>query len=121
MPAGADIFIFPYLVHRHHAHWGETASEFVPERWLQDDVPAAPFLPFSLGARNCVGMHLAQAELKAALAHIVRRYELAPLEHSAYGHSGVHPPATVLLMTLCPSKVWLRVRRRAGQATKKEQ
>ena len=69
--------------------------------------PPQPFLPFSLGARNCIGMHLAQTELKAALAHIVARYELAPVPEDPV--AGVHDPRVMLLMTLCPSRTWLRV------------
>ena len=59
-----------YLLQRDEALW-ERATEFVPERWLSEEeggvgaaagptsglaAKARPYLPFSQGLRNCVGM-----------------------------------------------------------------
>ena len=43
---------------------------FKPERWLVPDPPDRYLLPFSRGTRSCIGMHLAQAEVKLALARL---------------------------------------------------
>ncbi|ETN81315.1 unspecific monooxygenase [Necator americanus] len=38
------------------------------------------YVPFGYGPRNCIGMRVAQMQMKVALAHILRRYELRPGE-----------------------------------------
>lgn len=60
------------------------ASEFLPERWLDDPVREAEneknFISFSRGSRNCVGMQLAYAELFYGFAHVFRRFEITRAE-----------------------------------------
>ncbi|KAE9416982.1 hypothetical protein Angca_003597 [Angiostrongylus cantonensis] len=36
------------------------------------------YVPFGYGPRNCIGMRVAQMQMKTALAHILRRYEMQP-------------------------------------------
>ncbi|KIH66396.1 unspecific monooxygenase [Ancylostoma duodenale] len=38
------------------------------------------YVPFGYGPRNCIGMRVAQMQMKVALAHILRRYDLRPGE-----------------------------------------
>ncbi|KAK6052890.1 hypothetical protein COOONC_09605 [Cooperia oncophora] len=38
------------------------------------------FLPFGYGPRNCIGMRVARLQMKMALAHILRAYEMRPGE-----------------------------------------
>jgi cytochrome P450 len=50
-----------------------------PEHWLTADEATIElrerhFVPFSRGARGCIGLNLAQAEIHIALATIVRRF-----------------------------------------------
>jgi cytochrome P450 len=120
LPAGTEVFIFPWLVHRHPAYW-ERPDEFDPSRFLNvgggggggEGGAAAeaqgPYMPFSMGVRNCVGAQLAQAELRTIVAHVVRRYELVPC-------AGAPTPRAVLLMTLNPSPVWLTLRVRKHES-----
>ncbi|EPS45669.1 hypothetical protein H072_339 [Dactylellina haptotyla CBS 200.50] len=51
-----------------------------PERWLGPDEKVKEmenyFMPFSRGARICIGLNLAKAELLLTLARLIRRFEI---------------------------------------------
>jgi cytochrome P450 len=53
-------------------------NTFDPERWLVGDVKERErfYVPFSKGARMCLGMHFAYAEMYLTLASILRRFDL---------------------------------------------
>lgn len=54
---GLTVIINPYLVHRDPKHW-PNPEEFQPDRFLPENMAGRhPFayLPFSAGARNCMG------------------------------------------------------------------
>ncbi len=82
LPAGALVFLSPYLLHRDRRFW--TAPEaFTPERWLASAGTGAaePFakyayVPFGAGTRICIGEHFAWMEAMLVLATIARRWEL---------------------------------------------
>jgi cytochrome P450 len=76
--AGTDIFLCPYLLHRHPAYW-EEPERFVPERF--EPAPTAArnrfaFLPFSAGPRFCIGSGFAMAEMALHLTMLARRFRL---------------------------------------------
>ncbi len=78
VPAGTDIFICPYLLHRHAAHW-ERPEAFDPERFapaVADARNGFAFLPFSAGPRYCIGAAFAMAEMTTHLAMVARRFRL---------------------------------------------
>jgi cytochrome P450 len=80
VPAGSDILISVYTLHRHLSFW-DTPEEFRPERFADDRVQARPshaYLPFGTGPRACIGRGFAFLEVVLALALIVRAYELSP-------------------------------------------
>jgi cytochrome P450 len=59
----------------------ENASEFRPERWLNEEgvlktVKPFTWLTFSAGQRSCLGKQLALLELKIIVIQILRRYEI---------------------------------------------
>ena len=75
---GTDIFISPFLVHRHPAFW-DAPEAFRPERFE----PAAKaarnrfcYLPFALGPRACIGEHFAMVEMIIHTTAIARRLRL---------------------------------------------
>ena len=64
VPAGADVLICPYTLHRHPRFWPEP-ERFDPERFAPDapaDRPRYAYIPFGAGPRFCVGNHLGMME-----------------------------------------------------------
>jgi cytochrome P450 len=76
IPANTRLVIAPHLLHRHAGYWPDPLL-FCPERWL-DDTPKHAFcyLPFSAGARNCIGQRFATMEAQLMLVPIIRQFEI---------------------------------------------
>jgi len=77
LPQGTILDV-PFLPIMRTAPGVPNPDTFDPDRWLdttQLDALKESFYPFSLGQRNCVGMALANAELKALLVALVTRYD----------------------------------------------
>ena len=115
IPTGVEVFVFPYLLHRDEAMWDD-AAVFNPDRWRRrpkDDgeeedgggKKAEPYLPFSLGVRNCVGMRLALTEIKTTLLALLQRYEMEWIPNPEGGEDNDGEPRVTLYMTLVPNKV----------------
>lgn len=83
LPAGALVLVGTYNIHRHPAYWRDS-EQFMPERWLNGERPAArcAYLPFGAGPRACVGTHFATVEGPLLLALIGRRYDLRLAQES---------------------------------------
>lgn len=78
IPAGTDVFICPYLLHRHPAHW-ERPDAFEPERFapaVAESRHGFAFLPFSAGPRYCIGASFAMTEMTMHMAMVARRFRL---------------------------------------------
>jgi len=78
IPAGADIFISPYLVHRHPDYWPEPES-FDPDRFYRNEQTprhAFAYLPFGGGPRRCVGDAFAAAEMQVHVAVVAQHFIL---------------------------------------------
>jgi pentalenene oxygenase len=77
LPAGADLVISPFLIHREPRVFADP-ERFDPDRWL-DMAPEAKrsYLPFGLGPRRCLGELLANAEMVAALTTLCRRWRFS--------------------------------------------
>ena len=57
IPAGADIFISPYYLHRNSAFW-PNPEKFDPTRFTETAIKARhklAYIPFSAGPRRCIG------------------------------------------------------------------
>lgn len=78
IPAGADIFIAPYFLHRREDFWPEP-EKFDPERFRSDnakDKHGTAFIPFSAGRRKCIGDAFALQEVRVHFATIARQLVL---------------------------------------------
>lgn len=90
VPAGADVLICPFTLHRHPDFW-DAPERFDPDRFDPDrpaNRPRYAYLPFGAGPRFCVGSHLGLMEATFVVAMIARelRLSLAP------GHDVVAEP-----------------------------
>lgn len=76
---GTEIMSSIYHTHRDPELYPEP-NRFLPERWTTLDPGPYAFLPFSAGARMCIGATFAMMELKIVLAIMLQRhrFELAP-------------------------------------------
>jgi cytochrome P450 len=82
-----------HIIQRDPKVYGETASDFVPERWVGDSdtsgvtteedgssagaskVPVSAWRAFERGPRNCIGQELANMEARVILACVIRKYD----------------------------------------------
>ncbi|EFF90593.1 cytochrome P450 family protein [Streptomyces sp. e14] len=81
LPAGADILISPYVIHRVPGLFARP-ERFDPDRWLPErakDVTRGSYLPFGGGSRKCIGDVFGTVEATLALAAIASRWRLLPL------------------------------------------
>ena len=78
MPAGTDIFIAPYFLHRHTGFWNDPET-FRPERFAEEASKARDknsFIPFSAGPRRCIGDFFAIIELQMHLGMMAKEFRL---------------------------------------------
>ncbi|CAM1509756.1 Fc.00g000910.m01.CDS01 [Cosmosporella sp. VM-42] len=65
-----------YTAHRNRRLFPEP-EKFRPERWLEENArdAQASFIPFSAGARGCIGRNITYIEQTILIATLVRRYD----------------------------------------------
>jgi cytochrome P450 len=82
VPAGADVMISPYTLHRHPGFWPDP-GRFDPGRFGVAATGSAhryAYIPFGAGPRVCVGSNLGMMEATLVAAMVARRFRL---EHVA--------------------------------------
>ncbi|KAG5764694.1 hypothetical protein H9Q72_007246 [Fusarium xylarioides] len=70
-----------YSMHRIDKSVWPDADDFAPERWLDADGNTdrqRNFFAFGLGARTCIGKHLAMAEMRVVLNAVYTKYRTKP-------------------------------------------
>ncbi|KAL8276727.1 hypothetical protein RQP46_010906 [Phenoliferia psychrophenolica] len=82
LPAGTEVGISPYVLHRQPSAFGPDALLFRPERWLEADeagkkVMDRNHIPFGAGSRTCVGKHISLMEITKVFPTILHRFEFA--------------------------------------------
>lgn len=104
---GERVALDIYATHRDPELW-ERASEFDPDRFAPArlaEIAPYSYLPFLLGRRACLGEHFALLEGVVALAMIVDRHRLEPVD----GHPiGTRPISTLRLARPLRMRVYAR-------------
>ncbi|KAH7072855.1 cytochrome P450 [Paraphoma chrysanthemicola] len=90
---GTVLYLCQHIIQRDRKVYGETADDFVPERWTGDidtssstvdedgsvsgasKIPISAWRAFERGPRNCIGQELANLEARVILACVLRRYD----------------------------------------------
>ncbi len=107
IPAGVDVLLSPYFIHRHPQFWSEPEA-FRPERpEAARDArrPQCAYVPFSAGPRHCVGESLGLFEMCVHLYKVARRYRLCY-------PPGKPMPMEALINLRSREPLWMRLERR---------
>lgn len=95
LPAGSSVYCSQWVVHRDERWWRDP-DRFDPGRFDGTrDRPEWAYFPFGGGKRHCIGLRLARLELVLAVARLVTRVRVSPVE------AGIPDPVAGL--TLRPS------------------
>ncbi|KAI0154955.1 cytochrome P450 [Xylariaceae sp. FL1272] len=76
IPAGVTVHVCNWMTTRSERYWKDPMS-FIPERWIGEglgDTKEAS-QPFSMGARVCMGVGLANMEMRLTLAKMIFHYD----------------------------------------------
>lgn len=79
VPAGTAVLIDSWGVHHDPARYPEP-ERFRPERFLTESPERYSWLPFGGGAHRCIGSALAELEIKIAIATMLRRGAIEPVD-----------------------------------------
>ena len=76
IPKGQDIFLSPYVVHRHPLYWTNPEA-FIPERFENEkERPKFAYFPFGSGPRQCIGNYFAIIEMVFHTAIMASRFKV---------------------------------------------
>lgn len=87
IPANADIYLSPYILHRTAEFWPDP-ERFDPDRFAPDGryrKGERPYFPFSLGPRRCLGEYFSFLEMKLHLGILIQRFHLHPVSNESPG------------------------------------
>lgn len=84
VPAGADLYLSPYVLHRTEAYWPDP-ERFDPARFGPQSPMnhggmkkgERPYFPFSLGPRRCLGEYFSFLEMKIHLGLLTRKFSMS--------------------------------------------
>ncbi|KAL7928364.1 cytochrome P450 [Trichoderma chlorosporum] len=76
IPGNTLVGVPAYTAHRSHLF--SDSEQYDPARWLKDGIKETQgtFIPFSTGARGCIGRNISYIEQTVLLATLVQRYDL---------------------------------------------
>ncbi|XP_022103426.1 cytochrome P450 4F1-like [Acanthaster planci] len=80
IPAGTMVFLCLHQLNHNPSVWGQDHMEFKPSRFLPENLSQMdPFayVPFSAGARNCIGQQFALNKIKVFVGRILMRFRLS--------------------------------------------
>eukprot|EP01025_Chloroclados_australasicus_P009565 TRINITY_DN13656_c0_g1_i3.p2 TRINITY_DN13656_c0_g1~~TRINITY_DN13656_c0_g1_i3.p2 ORF type:complete len:516 (+),score=21.06 TRINITY_DN13656_c0_g1_i3:24-1550(+) len=104
VPKGTAVNYLIWNVNRSTKLWGEDANRFIPERWQGVQKEAYEFPVFNAGPRICLGVQLANLEIKYVLCKILQKFRivLKPDQDVTYGLSTTLPVKNGLFLRLEP-------------------
>jgi cytochrome P450 len=101
--AGSFMIVPVYAMHRSPMHWHDP-DRFNPERFLTNKASRRAFLPFSTGARSCIGKTFAMIEMQTVLSEFLSRFRFSATPGKA--------PTPQTVMSLRPKGgVWIDAER----------
>lgn len=108
IPGNTSVSISSWTAHRDESLFPDP-EKFKPERWLGEGSRElqSGFIPFSTGARGCIGRNISYLEQTVLLASVVHRYDMA-LPSKTWVMDRIE--GTNLLIKEMPVKVWRRQR-----------
>lgn len=79
IPGNTSIGCHSTLIGRDKAFYGADANDFRPERWFTDHRVAMErnSLVFGSGKRMCIGLHIAELEIKKTIPVMIRDFEVS--------------------------------------------
>ncbi|KAJ3163887.1 hypothetical protein HK101_000588 [Irineochytrium annulatum] len=86
LPANTEVNWFPYAMGRQTSLWGDDATIFRPERWIDEAgnvKRVSPFLftAFNAGPRVCLGQQMAMVEAVMTLVALCNKFDFEATEH----------------------------------------
>ncbi|KOS18789.1 Phenylacetate 2-hydroxylase [Escovopsis weberi] len=82
IPAGTTFFMNAYAADYDESRF-KMATEFIPERFLEDTEIGTPHYGYGAGSRMCAGSHLANRELYTAYIRLITAFEVLPPKNKA--------------------------------------
>jgi len=82
IPAGTDIFISPYYMHRDSTYWPD-ADQYRPDRFTRVNEKQRPkqiYIPFSSGPRRCIGDFFAIVESQLHFGMMLQEFKMTLAE-----------------------------------------
>ena len=104
VPAGSQIVVSPWHLHRHERLW-DRPDDFDPARWATENGKKCQrdaYIPFSAGPRVCTGAGFAMIEGPLILSMLLRRYRFETIK-------GNTPVPVAHLTVRSKDGIWLRM------------
>ncbi|KAF2479811.1 cytochrome P450 [Neohortaea acidophila] len=108
IPAGTIVGTQNYTIHQNETAFPD-ATSFLPERWLDvknEEAMKEAFVPFSIGARACIGINLAKMEISKTASAFFLRFDaevdgsMTPKQMEMYDVFSASPRGARLLLNL---------------------
>ena len=98
LPAGT-MFMVPVQLMHHDPRWFHDPLNFKPERFATDanEIPRGAYIPFGVGPRVCLGLHLAMNEMIVIASMLLQRFSVSVPK-------GTSPPLPTLKVSLRPKE-----------------
>ncbi|MEU4890037.1 MULTISPECIES: cytochrome P450 [Streptomyces] len=91
IPAGAYVYVSPWVTHRHPSYWPQP-ERFDPERFRPERESGRSryaWFPLGGGPRSCIGNHFAMLQMKLTVAVLLQRYRFTGVAEEVPLETGV--------------------------------